>query len=67
MHPYFVGKATFDGTGKATLITPVPPGSYFVFCSANTSDGGLVWDVPVTLKAGDNAITLTASNAELVH
>jgi hypothetical protein len=67
MHPYFVGKATFDGTGKATLTTPVPPGSYFVFCSANTSDGGLVWDVPVTLKASDNTITLTASNAEFVH
>jgi hypothetical protein len=67
MHPYFVGKATFDGTGKATLITPAPPGSYFVFCSANTSDSGLVWDVPVTLKAGDNAISLSTANAELVH
>jgi len=56
-----------DSSGKATLIAPVPPGSYFVFGGGRNSDGGLVWDVPVTLKAGDNAITLTASNAELIR
>jgi hypothetical protein len=67
MHQYYLTKATIDSTGKATLLAPLPPGAYFVFSSGRSSDGGLVWDVPITLKAGDNAITLTASNAELVH
>ena len=67
LHPYYVGHATFDGDGKATLTAPVQPGSYYVFCSANGTSGALVWDLPITLRAGDNAITLTATNAELVH
>lgn len=67
MHPYFVGTATFDSDGKATLTAPVPPGSYYVIASVNGTAGALVWDLPVTLKAGDNAITFTATNAELVH
>jgi len=67
MKQYYLGKAMIDSSGKATLIAPVPPGSYFVFGGGRNSDGGLVWDVPVTLKAGDNAITLTASNAELIR
>ena len=67
LHPYFVGKATFDGNGKATVSADVPPGSYYVFSAANGTSGALVWDLPVTLKAGDNTVTLTATNAELVH
>ena len=67
MHPYFVGKATFDSNGKVMLTAPVPPGSYYLLCSAAGTSGVLVWDLPVTLKAGDNSITLTATNAELVH
>jgi hypothetical protein len=67
MHQYYVGKATLDGAGKSTLIAPVSPGSYFVFGGGRNSDGGLVWDVPITLKAGENAVTLTAGNAELIH
>ncbi len=67
MHQYYLGKATLDSAGKSTLIAPVSPGSYFVFGGGKSTDGGLVWDVPVTLKAGENAITLTAGNAELVH
>jgi hypothetical protein len=67
MHPYFVGKATFDSNGKATVTADVPPGSYYVFSAASGTSGALVWDLPITLKPGDNTITLTATNAELVH
>jgi len=67
MHPYYVGKGTFDSNGKIVLTVPVPAGIYFVFCSAVGPNGPLIWDVPTTLKAGDNAVTLTAGNAELIH
>ena len=67
MHPYYVGKGTFDSTGKIILTVPVPAGTYFVFCSAVGPNGPLIWDVATTLKAGDNAVTLTAENAELIH
>src|SRR6266702_33209 len=67
MHPYFVGKGTFDNNGNVTVTAPIQPGTYYVFCSAAGTKGALIWDLPVTLKAGDNAITLTATNAELVQ
>jgi hypothetical protein len=67
MKPYYVGTATFDSNGSTTLATAVAPGNYYILCSANGTTGGLVWDMPVTLKAGPgNTITLTATNAELV-
>jgi hypothetical protein len=55
-----------DGAGKSTLTAPVSAGSYFVFGGGRSSDGGLVWDVPITLKAGENTITLSVGNAELI-
>jgi hypothetical protein len=67
MHPYYLAKVSLDSAGQSTLMAPVSPGSYFVFGGGRSSDGGLVWDVPVTLKAGDNTITLNAGNAELIH
>ena len=67
MRPYYVGKGAFDSAGKIVLTVPVPPGTYFVFCSAVGPNGPLIWDVPTTLKAGDNAVMLTAGNAELIH
>jgi len=67
MHPYYVGKGTFDSMGKIILTVPVPAGTYFVFCSAVGPDGPLIWDVPTMLKAGENSITLTAQNAERIH
>ena len=67
MKSYYVGTATFDNNGTAALNALVPPGNYYIICSARGTKGGLVWDMPVTLKAGqNNAITLTATNAELV-
>jgi hypothetical protein len=67
LHPYYVGGGTFDSSGKAVLTASLSAGTYYVFCSAVGPKGPLVWDVPTTLKAGENAITLTATNAELVH
>ncbi len=67
MKPYYVGTATFDTKGQATLSAPVAPGNYYIICSAKGTKGALVWDMPVTLKAGqNNTINLTATNAELV-
>jgi hypothetical protein len=67
MHPYYVGKGNFDSTGKIVFTLPVPAGTYFVFCSAVGPNGPLIWDVPTMMKAGENAITLTAENAELIR
>ena len=67
MHPYYVGTATFDSNGAATINASVPAGNYYILCTASGTTGGLVWDLPVTLKAGQrNAIQLSATNAELV-
>src|SRR6266568_4733156 len=66
MHPYYVGKAILDSAGKATLTAQVPPGSYYILCSANSAKAAMVWDIPITLKAGGNAITLSAANAEVI-
>jgi hypothetical protein len=67
MKPYYVGTATFDSNGSATISAAIPPGNYYVICSAAGTSGALVWDMPVTLKAGQsNSIQLTATNAELV-
>jgi hypothetical protein len=67
MQPYYVGKGTFDNAGNIMLDVPLASGTYFVFCSAVGPNGPLIWDVPTNLKAGDNSVTLTAGNAELMH
>jgi hypothetical protein len=67
MHPYYVVKGNFDTAGKVVLMVQVPAGTYYVFCSAKVPNGALVWDVPVELRVGENTITLTAGNAELIH
>lgn len=67
MHPYYVVKGNFDTAGKVVLPAQVPAGTYYVFCSAKVPNGALVWDVPVELRVGENTITLTAGNAELLH
>jgi hypothetical protein len=67
MKQYFVGTATFDNNGAATINAAIPPGNYYVICSASGTSGALVWDMPVMLAAGQkNSIQLTATNAELV-
>ena len=66
MAKYEVGAGNFDNTGKVVLAAPVAAGTYYVFCSVAGTKGVLVWDMPIALKAGDNTINLTATNAELV-
>ena len=65
MAPYFIGQGKLDDEGKTIMLAP--PGSYFVLVSGHNANGYAVWNLPITLRAGDNAMTLTASNAELVH
>jgi hypothetical protein len=67
MHPYYVAKGNFDSAGTVLLTVNLPAGTYYVFCSAKAPNGALVWDVPVVLRVGENTITLTAGNAELIH
>jgi hypothetical protein len=64
---YYVGRGTFDNSGKVVVSATLAPGSYYVFTSVAGTKGALVWDMPITLTAGgDNTINLTATNAELV-
>jgi hypothetical protein len=67
MHPYYVVKGKFDTEGRVVLMAQVPPGTYYIFCSAKVPNGALVWDVPAEVKVAENTITLTAGNAELIH
>lgn len=67
MHLYYMVKGNFDPAGKVVLMAQVPAGTYYVFCSAKAPNGAFVWDLPAELKAGENTITLTAGNAELLH
>jgi hypothetical protein len=65
---YYVTTAKLDSTGKATLSAQAQTGSYFLFAIVRNPDGSsLLWDIPTMLHAGDNTITLTAANAEVVH
>jgi hypothetical protein len=65
---YYVTTAKLDSTGKATLSAQAQTGSYFLFAIVRNPDGSsLLWDIPTTLHAGANTITLTAANAEVVH
>ena len=67
MHPYYVVKGNFDTAGRVVLMAQVPAGTYYVICSGKGPNGALVWDIPAELRVGENTITLTAGNAELLH
>jgi len=67
IQPYYVAKGRFDNAGTAVLTAQVPAGTYYVFCSAKSPNGAVIWDVPVELRVGENTITLTAANGELLH
>jgi hypothetical protein len=64
---HFVTAAKLDTAGKATLSAQAATGSYYLFAAVRTPNGALIWDIPANLSAGDNTITLTDANAELVH
>jgi len=65
LNAHIVGESTFDSAGKAILSAPTP-GSYFVLTSdmGDPQKGIFVWDTPITLKAGNNTITLSTAEAE---
>jgi hypothetical protein len=66
--PYYAATALVDAAGKATMISAqATTGAYFLFATVRTPNGSLIWDVPMNLAAGDNAIVLNRSNAELVR
>ena len=66
--PYYVTGAKLDSAGKTTLSATAATGQYFLYAIVRTTDGvSLMWDIPTTLHAGDNAITLTPANAETIH
>ena len=61
---HFVTAAKLDAAGKATLSATATTGAYFLFAQVRSPDGLMVWDLPETFVAGDNAVTLTPANAE---
>jgi hypothetical protein len=66
--PYYVTGAKLDSAGKTTLSATAATGQYFLYAIVRTPDGvSLMWDIPTTLHAGDNTITLTPANAETIH
>jgi hypothetical protein len=52
-----------DQNGSGTL-PGVPPGTYYLMISAPINGQPMVWSQAVTLHAGANSITLSASNAQ---
>ncbi len=65
---YSVTSVKLDATGKAILSATAATGSYFIYAFVRTPNGtSYVWDVPTNLHAGDNAISLDAHNAEVIH
>ena len=66
--PYYVTGAKLDSAGKTILSATAATGQYFLYAIVRTPDGvSLMWDIPTTLHAGDNTITLTPANAETIH
>lgn len=65
---HFVTTTKLDAAGKATISTQAATtGTYYLFAQVRSANGVLVWDVPANFQPGDNTITLTSANAELIH
>jgi hypothetical protein len=65
---YYVTTAKLDSTGKATLSGQAQTAPYFLFALVRDPNGSsLLSDIPTTLHAGDNTITLITANAEVVQ
>jgi hypothetical protein len=68
LNSYSVTAVKLDSTGKAVLSAQAATGPYFIYAIVRVPNGpSYVWDIPTNLSAGDNTITLTAANAELIH
>lgn len=62
----FLTYATIDSRGKGSLSATAFTGAYYFFATVRTARGTLMWDIPANLSAGDNTVTLTAANAEVL-
>ncbi|WP_188757786.1 hypothetical protein [Edaphobacter acidisoli] len=63
-----VAATRLDAGGKATISTQTAAtGTYYLFAQVRGPGGLLMWDVPANFQPGDNTVTLTATNAELIH
>jgi hypothetical protein len=63
MKPHIKANITTDFSGKATF-TDIPPGDYYLVAVGITPRGFVVWNVPVSIKAGvASSITLDQNNA----
>jgi hypothetical protein len=51
-----------DATGAGTFPA-VPPGTYYLMISTQYNNHALVWDHPIQLNPGPNALILSAQNA----
>ena len=67
LNQYYVTAVKLDPSAKAILAATAATGAYFVFSFVRTPAGSYIWDIPTNFAAGDNTITLTAANAELIH
>lgn len=67
MTNYYVTTVKLDSSGKAVLSAQAATGPYFVFALVKAPNGTYFWDVPANLQAGDNSVSLSPANAELVH
>lgn len=54
-----------DANGKAAFPA-VAAGTYYLMISARYNNEALVWDMPVQLKAGNNSLSLSQTNAAVV-
>jgi len=54
--------ATTDANGHAQTLR-LPAGRYWVLADTKVGDKRVMWNEPVDLKAGDQAITLDRRNA----
>jgi hypothetical protein len=59
-----VGAVKTDLAGKAQF-PGVAPGTYYLFGSAASNKGPLVWSLRVELKAGNNSLILDERNAQI--
>ena len=60
-----VSRVTTDASGQAQTQA-LPVGRYYVFSTAMYKQRPMFWQVPVDLRAGQNAVALDLSNAHTV-
>jgi len=67
MSSSYVATTRLDAGGKATVSANSETGTYYFFAIIPNAGGSLVWDIPANLVAGDNAVTFSSKNAQVVQ